>query len=396
MKKKLIALVLCALIAATFVCPALAADAYSDVDDGAWYAQGVYALGERGIMNGMGGGMFAPDGAFTRAQLAAVMYRMAGSPEVTGEDAFTDTEAGAWYETPVLWASQSGIVNGMGGGIFAPNEAVTQEQLAVMLWRDAGSYVLGDEYKTEGGAWADASEWAKMGVLWCEVEKLTNENGAPFEPKAPATRAQVADTVYRCILLKESFANTDAVSAATKTADTTGGEDESQTAETQKKVLVACFSCTENTARIAELAADAMGADLYRITPETPYTSEDLNYNDDTTRATREQHDDSARPAISGSVENMADYDVIFIGYPIWWGQAPKIMYSFVESYDLSGKTIVPFCTSGSSSIGTSADNLKKSAADANWTDGRRFSGGDSRDSVVSWINSLSIGVEAK
>ena len=97
--------------------------------------------------------------------------------------------------------------------------AVTQEQLAVMLWRDAGSYVLGDEYKTEGGAWADASEWAKMGVLWCEVEKLTNENGAPFEPKAPATRAQVADTVYRCILLKESFANTDAVSAATKTAD---------------------------------------------------------------------------------------------------------------------------------------------------------------------------------
>ena len=89
--------------------------------------------------------------------------------------------------------------------------------------------------------------------------------------------------------------------------------------------------------------------------PETPYTSDDLNYSDSSTRATREQNDDSARPAISGYVVNIEQYDVVFLGYPIWWGQAPKIMYTFVESYNLSGKTIVPFCTSGSSPVGSSA-----------------------------------------
>ena len=87
----------------------------------------------------------------------------------------------------------------------------------------------------------------------------------------------------------------------------------------------------------------------------------------------------------------MADYDVIFLGYPIWWGQAPKIMYTFVESYDLSGKTIVPFCTSGSSGIGSSAANLRASAPDAVWLPGNRFSGSASRSAVADWLNSLDV-----
>lgn len=112
-----------------------------------------------------------------------------------------------------------------------------------------------------------------------------------------------------------------------------------------KKILIAYFSATNNTENIANHLDDILDADLYEIVPEIPYTSDDLNYNGDC-RANREQNDDTARPAISGSVDNMEQYDVIFLGYPIWWGQAPKIMYTFAEAYDLSGKTIVPFCTS--------------------------------------------------
>ncbi len=110
-------------------------------------------------------------------------------------------------------------------------------------------------------------------------------------------------------------------------------------AETGSKALVAWFSCTGNTAGVAEKIAAATGADLYEIVPEQPYTDADLNYGDDDSRTSIEQNDDSARPAISGSVENMEQYDTVFIGYPIWWGQAPKIIYTFVESYDLGGKT---------------------------------------------------------
>ena len=157
-------------------------------------------------------------------------------------------------------------------------------------------------------------------------------------------------------------------------------------------ILVAYFSATNNTESIAKHIKTALGeeADLYEIVPQTPYTSADLNYNTDC-RANREQNDPSARPAVNGSVENMAQYDVIFLGYPIWWGQAPKILYTFVEAYDLSGKTIVPFCTSGSSGIGSSAANLHSLAEDAAWLDGQRFGGGASSADVQSWVDSLDL-----
>ena len=156
------------------------------------------------------------------------------------------------------------------------------------------------------------------------------------------------------------------------------------------KVLIAYFSATNNTEGIANHLDAILDADLYEITPETPYTAADLNYNTDC-RANREQNDASARPAISGSVDNMEQYDVIFLGYPIWWGQAPKIISTFLESYDLSGKTIVPFCTSGSSGIGSSATNLHSQANGASWMDGQRFSGGASRSTVESWVNGLGL-----
>ena len=161
--------------------------------------------------------------------------------------------------------------------------------------------------------------------------------------------------------------------------------------ETGTDVLVAYFSATGNTENIAEHLATILDADLYEIVPEAPYTAEDLNYGDSDSRATREQNDPSARPAISGSVDNMEDYDVIFLGYPIWWGDAPRIISTFLESYDLDGKTIVPFCTSGSSSIGSSAEDLEEVTRGATWLEGQRFGGSASQEAVAQWVDGLGL-----
>ena len=168
---------------------------YADVNGSEWYAEAVMALREKGIMDGVGNNRFDPDGVFTRAQLATVLYRLADKPAVSGKDDFTDTEPGTWYSAAVLWASQNGIVSGYGNGLFGTTDLTTQEQLAVMLWRNAGSYVLGSEYADANGVENAASTWAVDGVRWARVDGLLTD-AIPFEPTQPATRAQVADMVY--------------------------------------------------------------------------------------------------------------------------------------------------------------------------------------------------------
>ncbi len=157
------------------------------------------------------------------------------------------------------------------------------------------------------------------------------------------------------------------------------------------KILVAYFSATNNTEGIAQKLADGLGADLYEIIPEVPYTTEDLDYGNSNSRSSVEMDDPSARPALSGSVENMDQYDVVFIGYPIWWGEAPRIMSTFIESYDFSGKTLVAFCTSASSGFGGSDNALRSAASGATWLKGQRFSAGASAEDVMAWANGLGI-----
>ena len=156
-------------------------------------------------------------------------------------------------------------------------------------------------------------------------------------------------------------------------------------------ILVAYFSATGTTRPLAEYAAEILGVDLYEIVPEVPYTDADLNYGDSSSRTTQEQNDPSARPAIAGSVENMEQYDTVLIGYPIWHGQAPKIISTFLESYDFAGKTIVPFCTSHSSGIGSSASNLHSLCPDAEWLDGERFGGSATRADIETWLDGLAL-----
>ena len=167
---------------------------------------------------------------------------------------------------------------------------------------------------------------------------------------------------------------------------------ESPKPETEdSKILVAYFSATGNTEGIAQQLAEGLGADLYEIVPETPYTSDDLNYNDSNSRSSVEMDDPDARPEISGAVENMGQYDVVLIGYPIWWGEAPRIMSTFIESYDFSGKTLAAFCTSSSSGFGSSDSALREAADSASWLDGIRFSSGASSEDILEWANGLGI-----
>lgn len=158
----------------------------------------------------------------------------------------------------------------------------------------------------------------------------------------------------------------------------------------KNKILVAYFSCTGTTKQTAEYAAEALNADLYEITPKNPYTETDLAYYTNS-RADQEQNDPDSRPAIAGSVKDMAQYDIVLIGYPIWHGQAPRIISTFLESYDFNGKTILPFCTSHSSGIGSSDTVLHSLAETAKWLEGRRFSAGTSKEDIVSWLDEMNI-----
>ena len=162
---------------------------------------------------------------------------------------------------------------------------------------------------------------------------------------------------------------------------------------TGKTTLVAYFSASEAhvTAQVAKTLAEATDADLFEIVPEQIYTADDLNWKDEQSRSTIEMKDSTARPAVASKVENMAQYNTIYVGYPIWWYTAPRIINTFLEQYDLTGKTIIPFATSGGSDMGKSGEDLKKaSAPNANWIlPGKVLNGNPPVDSLKVWVETL-------
>ncbi len=191
------------------------------------------------------------------------------------------------------------------------------------------------------------------------------------------TATEAADTETS----NETTENTD--------TDTDASEPAADAAAPEGKTLVVYFSMTGTTKGVAEKIAAITGADTYEIKAAEEYTSDDLNYNDPDSRTSIEQDDPSVRPEIGSEPATLDGYDTIFIGYPIWWGEEPRIMDTFVESYSFEGKTVVPFCTSGSSGIGRSGEHLKENAGSGNWLDGERFSGSTTEDELKSWIDGL-------
>lgn len=154
--------------------------------------------------------------------------------------------------------------------------------------------------------------------------------------------------------------------------------------------VVVYFSATGNTKKIANLIGQATGSNVIEIEPEDEYTDDDLDYSNDDCHANKEQNDDDARPEIKNDI-NVDNYEVIYLGYPIWWGDVPKIILTFIDTHNLDGKTIIPFCTSGSSSITTSVSTLRNYNSNMNVLNGNRFSTSSNLDDVTSWIDSLGL-----
>lgn len=190
----------------------------------------------------------------------------------------------------------------------------------------------------------------------------------------------------------ESESNGRAGEKSVLTVATNDAKSVADTEDSNSHILVAYFSATGNTEPIAKYLAEALGADLYEILPEEEYTEADLDYGDSDSRTSIEQNDDNARPELADYSLDLSNYDTVLIGHPIWWGEAPKLIYTFLESYDFSGKTLTTFCTSASSGLGSSAENLKESVPDdVTWLESRRFAIGTKEDDVVEWLQEIGL-----
>ncbi|WP_099462881.1 flavodoxin [Parabacteroides provencensis] len=187
--------------------------------------------------------------------------------------------------------------------------------------------------------------------------------------------------MYRFLLILLSVVGMATTTDAQQRKDMSKGK-------SNNNVLVAYFSATGTTTRVAEKLANATGGELYVITPAKSYTSADLDWNDKQSRSSVEMNDPKSRPAIKSKKENITDYDVVFIGYPIWWDLAPRIINTFIESHDLKGKAVIPFATSGGSSLTGSAAALKKTYPTLNWKEGRLLNRADER-SIRAWLDKL-------
>ena len=189
---------------------------------------------------------------------------------------------------------------------------------------------------------------------------------------------------------KETVEAAEQTEAQPEAAQETAAEPASEEpAAAHSDVLVAYFSATGTTKGVAERIANVTGADVYEILAAQPYTEADLNYNDNSSRSTTEQNDKSVRPEIGSEDISLEGYTTIYLGFPIWWGEEPRILDTFVEKYNFDGITVIPFCTSGGSGIGRSGPNMEKLAGSGTWLDGERFSGSVSEDELKSWIEGL-------
>ena len=347
---------------------------FSDVAADAWYADAVTYVRDNGLMSGTSDTTFTPGGTMTRGMLVTTLYRMAGSPSLENEDLgypFADVPGDAWYADGVYWARLAGVVGGYSEDQFGPDDPVTREQIAAILWRYAGSPAAesGTDFADEGSI----SAYATQAVDWARANGIVNGvEDNRFLPQSSATRAQVATILRNYLTMEEA------------------GEPE---APAGSRVLVAYFSATGNTEAVAGYIAQATGGDLFEITPADPYTVDDLNWTDENSRVVYEYENPDERDTelASDTPDGWEDYDVIFLGYPIWWYDAAWPVDGFVEANDFTGKTVIPFCTSSSSGLGESGSRLAELADAGDWLEGQRFPSSASQADVEAWVDGLGL-----
>ena len=208
----------------------------------------------------------------------------------------------------------------------------------------------------------------------------SSAGGSPSSQAEPETPSSQAEPEEPSSVPEEAASSQSEPEAASEAADPAGADGEAGGS------LVVYFSATGNTRRVAEALAQLQGADLWELVPAEPYTEADLNYSDDSCRANREMADPDARPAFTGEPEGLEGYDVIYVGFPIWWGDLPKIFWTFFDAYDLSGKTIAPFCTSGGSGISAAVATIGELEPGAAVTQGLRADPADPQGSLAPWL----------
>ena len=373
--KRLSLFLLVAVLLVTMIPSAFAANSFTDVRSTDWFSDAVSYVQERGLMSGTSATHFSPNEPTTRAMLVTILYRAAGQPETTGQSSFADVLARDYFANAVAWASENNIVTGYSRTRFGSNDPVSREQIAAILWRYAGSPEVGvaqdfaDERQISSYA-VDAVDWARQNGV------ISGRPGNRFDPKANATRAEVA-TILRNFLSQQS--NPDMPETPSQT--------------TGSKTLVVYFSASGSTKAVAETIADELDADIFELVPTQPYSSDDLNWTVSGSRVNREHDDESMRDiALTQTTPaNWEEYDTILIGYPIWWGIAAWPVNNFVKDNDFTGKTVIPFCTSSSSGLGQSGTLLEQMANGGTWQSGQRFSSGASSSSVREWAAGLGL-----
>lgn len=394
-KKSISALMISALMVGITL-PAHAAiddTGFSDVDANAWYAKATIYCRDNGLMSGTGGTSFSPNSTMTRAMLAVVLYRLAGSPSVSGNSSFQDVANNSWCADAVIWASQNGIIRGYDNGLFGVNDPISREQLATILWRYAGSPSAqqGSDFTDENSI----ASYAMDAADWVHANGIMNGTaGGMFSPKASATRAQVA-TVLMNYTHTRQIANPDhsdgesrvLVAYFSRYGNT--DYDSNVDATTSASVVVSNGQRQGTTELIARMIAEETGGYLHLIETEESYPTDF----DDVVDQNHQESAEGARPVLTSHV-NMDDYDVIFVGYPVWASTVPTPVLSFLENYDLSGKTIIPFCTHDGYGAGNSYSAVTRASAGATVESGLAIDASNaasSRRTVESWLNGLDL-----
>ena len=342
---------------------------FTDVPAGSDYAEAVQWASDNGYIYGYGDGRFGVNDNVTRAQLATIFHRAAGTPAASGTSRFSDAEAGAYYINALSWAETAGLIAGYPDGRFGVGDPVTRQQVATILWRWAGSPAASaGNYSDENAI----SAYAQTAVDWSRSNGIiAARSDGRFAPTDNATRGEIVSALYNYM-------------GKTSTPPTSTGNG---------KILVAYFSASGNTEAVANAIADTLDADLFEMVPEAPYTSADLNWTDSGSRVNAEHNDPSKQDVklAKNTVDNWADYDTVFIGYPIWWGIAAWPVDNFINANDFTGKTVIPFCTSTSSGLGQSGTLLAEMANGGNWQEGRRFTERASQSDIAAWANGLDL-----
>ena len=218
------------------------------------------------------------------------------------------------------------------------------------------------------------------GLAGCSANTQAETTASQTEKAAKSTTEEQSEAVF---MESEEEPQSEAVFPESEE------ENQSVIPADHSQVLVAFFSATGTTKGVAEKIASITGGDLYEILAAQPYTADDLNYSDSSSRATKEQKEEDARPEIGSEDLSLEGYTTVYLGFPIWWGQEPRILDTFVEKYSFEGITVIPFCTSGSSGIGQSGPNMEALAGSGTWLEGKRFSGSVSEEELSSWIEEL-------